>query len=318
MGKQRNYLLLVLRGCAMGAADVVPGVSGGTIAFITGIYEELIDSIKSIDLQALKMLFSFRIADFWKKINGNFLISVILGIGISIFSLAKLMTWLLAHHPLYIWSFFFGLIIASSLLVGKEIKTWNVFTILSLLAGACAAYTITVATPAETPNTWWFILLSGAIAICAMILPGISGAFILLLMGKYSFILGAVSNLNIPVLLLFAVGAIAGIISFSHLLSWLLKNYHTLTVSLLTGFMVGSLNKVWPWKETVQTYIDSHGVEQALIETNISPVRYQELTGTDPLIWQSIVMCILGFLLIYSIEMFAKKNANPIPKAENK
>ena len=240
MGKQRNYLLLVLRGCAMGAADVVPGVSGGTIAFITGIYEELIDSIKSIDLQALKMLFSLRIADFWKKINGNFLISVILGIGISIFSLAKLMTWLLAHHPLYIWSFFFGLIIASSLLVGKEIKTWNVFTILSLLAGACAAYTITVATPAETPNTWWFILLSGAIAICAMILPGISGAFILLLMGKYSFILGAVSNLNIPVLLLFAVGAIAGIISFSHLLSWLLKNYHTLTVSLLTGFIDGS------------------------------------------------------------------------------
>ena len=307
MGKPRNYLLLVLRGCAMGAADVVPGVSGGTIAFITGIYEELIDSIKSIDLQALKMLFGLRIADFWKKINGNFLISVILGIGISIFSLAKLMTWLLAHHPLYIWSFFFGLIIASSLLVGKEIKTWNVFTILSLLAGAGAAYTITVATPAETPNTWWFILLSGAIAICAMILPGISGAFILLLMGKYSFILGAVSNLNIPVLLLFAVGAIAGIISFSHLLSWLLKNYHTLTVSLLTGFMVGSLNKVWPWKETVKTYIDSHGVEQALIETNISPMRYETLNGQDPLIWEAILMCVAGFFLIWGIEYIGRK-----------
>lgn len=307
MEKKRNYLLLILRGCAMGAADVVPGVSGGTIAFITGIYEELINSIKSIDLQALKLLFSLRLGDFWKKINGTFLVSVVLGIAISIFSLAKLMTWLLEHHPIYIWSFFFGLIIASSVLVAKEIKQWNIFTIIALLAGAAAAYTITVMTPAETPNTWWFILLSGAIAICAMILPGISGAFILLLMGKYSYILGAVSSLNISVLLLFVVGAVAGIISFSHLLSWLLKNYHTLTVSLLTGFMIGSLNKVWPWKETIQTYVDSHGVEKALIESNVSPARFGELTQSDPLLWQAIVMCMLGFILIYGIESAAKR-----------
>lgn len=307
MEKKRNYLLLILRGCAMGAADVVPGVSGGTIAFITGIYEELINSIKSIDLQALKLIFSLRLGDFWKKINGNFLVSVVLGIAISIFSLAKLMTWLLEHHPIYIWSFFFGLIIASSVLVAKEIKQWNIFTIIALLAGAAAAYTITVMSPAETPNTWWFIILSGAIAICAMILPGISGAFILLLMGKYSYILGAVSSLNIGVLLLFVVGAIAGIISFSHLLSWLLKNYHTLTVSLLTGFMIGSLNKVWPWKETIQTYVDSHGVEKALIESNVSPARFGELTQSDPLLWQAIIMCVLGFILIYGIESAAKR-----------
>lgn len=307
MEKKRNYLFLVLRGCAMGAADVVPGVSGGTIAFITGIYEELINSIKSIDLQALKMLFSFKLSDFWNRINGNFLVSVVLGIAISIFSLAKLMTWLLEHHPIYIWSFFFGLIIASSVLVAKEIKKWNVFTVISLVAGACAAYTITVMTPAETPDSWWFIILSGAIAICAMILPGISGAFILLLMGKYSYILGAVSNLNIGVLLLFIVGAIAGIISFSHLLSWLLKNYHNLTVSLLTGFMIGSLNKVWPWKETIQTYIDSHGVEKALVESNISPARFQELTGNDALLWEAVVMCIAGFILIWGIETMGKK-----------
>lgn len=291
----------------MGAADVVPGVSGGTIAFITGIYEELINSIKSIDLQAIKLLFSFKFKEFWRKINGSFLISVVLGIGISIFSLAKLMTWLLEHHPIYIWSFFFGLIIASSVLVAKEIKRWNIFTVIALIAGACIAYTITVMTPAETPNTWWFIILSGAIAICAMILPGISGAFILLLMGKYSYILGAVSNLNIGIILLFVVGAIAGIISFSHLLAWLLKNYHTLTVSLLTGFMVGSLNKVWPWKETIQTYIDSHGVEKALVESNISPSRFAELTQANPLLWQAIVMCLLGFFLIYGIETFAKR-----------
>lgn len=307
MEKRKNYLLLVLKGCAMGAADVVPGVSGGTIAFITGIYEELINSIKGIDIQALKLLFTLRFADFWKKINGSFLISVVGGIAISIFSLAKLMTWLLENHPIYIWSFFFGLIIASSVLVAKEIKKWNIFTIIALIAGACIAYTITVMTPASTPNTWWFIILSGAIAICAMILPGISGAFILLLMGKYTFILGAVSGLNIGVLLLFVIGALLGITSFSHLLSWLLKNYHTLTVALLTGFMVGSLNKVWPWKETLQTYIDTHGVEKVLVETNVSPYRFEALTQNDALLWQAIIMCIFGFVLIYGIEMIGNK-----------
>ena len=304
---KRNYPLLILRGCAMGAADVVPGVSGGTIAFITGIYEELIDSIKSVDLQAVKLLLKFKLAEFWKKINGNFLISVIAGIGISIFSLAKLMTWLLENHPIYIWSFFFGLIIASSVLVAKEIKKWNIFTVISLILGAIIAYGITVMTPSETPDSWWFIILSGAIAICAMILPGISGAFILLLMGKYTYILGAVSAFNIGVLLLFAVGAVAGITSFSHLLSWLLKHHHTATVSLLTGFMVGSLNKVWPWKETLQTYTDSHGVEKALVESNISPVHFGELTGSDPLLWQAILMCIAGFLLIWGIETLGRK-----------
>ena len=291
MGKQKNYLLLVLKGCAMGAADVVPGVSGGTIAFITGIYEELIDSIKSIDLQALKLLLSLKFADFWKKINGSFLLGVAGGIAISIFSLAKLMTWLLEHHPIYIWSFFFGLIVASSVLI----------------AGGCIAYVITVMSPAETPNTWWFIILSGAIAICAMILPGISGAFILLLMGKYSYILGAVSSLNIGVMLLFIVGAVAGIISFSHLLSWLLKKYHTATVATLTGFMVGSLNKVWPWKETLETYTDSHGVVRPLVEANVSPHYFQELTQSDPLLVEAIVMCIVGFVLIYGIEFIGKK-----------
>lgn len=304
---KRNYPLLILRGCAMGAADVVPGVSGGTIAFITGIYEELIDSIKAVDLQAVKLLLKFKLAEFWEKINGNFLISVIAGIGISIFSLAKLMTWLLENHPIYIWSFFFGLIIASSVLVAKEIKKWNIFTVISLILGAVIAYGITVMTPSETPDSWWFIILSGAIAICAMILPGISGAFILLLMGKYTYILGAVSAFNIGVLLLFAVGAVAGITSFSHLLSWLLKHHHTATVSLLTGFMVGSLNKVWPWKETLQTYTDSHGVEKALVESNISPVHFGELTGSAPLLWQAILMCIAGFLLIWGIETLGRK-----------
>lgn len=306
MKEKRNYLLLILKGCAMGAADVVPGVSGGTIAFITGIYEELLNSIKSIDFVALKLLLSFKFVDFWKKINGTFLLSVICGIAISIFSLAKLMTWLLAHHPIYIWSFFFGLIIASSLLVSKEIKKWDIFTILSLLAGAAIAYAITAMSPTTTPDTWWFIILSGAIAICAMILPGISGAFILLLMGKYTYILTAVSKFDIGTMLLFITGAVAGIISFSHLLSWLLKNYHTLTVSLLTGFMLGSLNKVWPWKETLETYIDNHGAQQVLIETNVLPGKFETLTNSDPLMWQAVIMCVVGFLLIWGIEFIGK------------
>lgn len=307
MNSIHHYLLLILRGCAMGAADVVPGVSGGTIAFITGIYEELVNSIKSIDIQALKLLLQLKLKTFWKKINGNFLLAVIIGIGISIFSLAKLMTWLLTNHPIPIWSFFFGLIIASSVLVAQEIKHWRISTILALITGIFIAYLITVMTPTETPNSWWFIILSGAIAICAMILPGISGAFILLLMGKYSYILDAVSHLQISVLLLFAIGAASGIISFSHLLSWLLKKHHTITISLLTGFMLGSLNKVWPWKETIQTYINSHGEEKALIESNISPQQFEALTQSDPCLWQAILLCIIGFSLIFSIELVAKK-----------
>ena len=301
MEKKKNYLLLVLRGCAMGAADVIPGVSGGTIAFITGIYEELINSIRSIDLQALRLLGTFKFKEFWKHINGNFLVSVVAGIAISIFSLAKLMKYLLEFHPLYIWSFFFGLIIASALLVSKEVKKWDLFTITSLVVGAVVGYTITVLTPTSTPETWWFVLLSGAIAICAMILPGISGAFILLLLGKYEYIITAVSDFNIGILLVFLVGAVAGIISFSHLLSWLLKNYHGMTVALLTGFMVGSLNKIWPWKLTDTELINGTSFE---IERNVLPGTFEQ-AGKDPRPWQVLLMCLIGFLLIWGIEKLA-------------
>ncbi|MDR1756565.1 MAG: DUF368 domain-containing protein [Culturomica sp.] len=303
--QKQNYLLVTLKGIAMGAADVVPGVSGGTIAFITGIYEELLNSIKSIDLQAVKLLFTGKFAAFWKKVNGTFLLSLVCGIGISIFSLARLMTYLLANHPIEIWSFFFGLIIASSVLVAKEVARWNAATVIALLAGAAAAYLITVLSPATTPQTWWFVLFSGAIAICAMILPGISGAFILLLLGQYGYLMTAVSELNFPVIGVFAVGAIAGIISFSHLLSWLLKNFHAVTVATLTGFMIGSLNKVWPWKEPLDTYIDRHGVEQVITERNILPETF------DSGVWIALLMCLCGFFLIWGIEYAAgriKKN----------
>lgn len=301
-----RYIVLALKGCAMGMADVVPGVSGGTIAFISGIYEELLDSIRSVNATALKLLLKLRLGEFWRHINGSFLLPVLLGIAIAIFSLARLMTYLLTYHPIAIWSFFFGLIIASALLVARQIGRWDWRSLLAFVAGAAAAWWITVATPAETPNDWWFVMLSGAIAICAMILPGISGAFILLLLGKYQYIMQAVGDLNIPVIVIFVVGAAAGIISFSHLLSWLLKHWHDVTVAVLMGFMVGSLNKVWPWKEVVETYTDSHGKIMPLVESNVAPGRFEALTQQDALLAEAIVLCIVGFLAIYCIELAAR------------
>lgn len=304
--KFSRYIVLALKGCAMGMADVVPGVSGGTIAFISGIYEELLDSIRSVDATALRLLLRFRLAEFWRHINGRFLLPVLLGIAVAIFSLARLMTYLLTNHPIAIWSFFFGLIVASALLVARQIGRWDWRTVLAFAVGAAAAWWITVATPAETPDDWWFVMLSGAIAICAMILPGISGAFILLLLGKYQYIMHAVGKFDIPVIAVFVIGAAAGIISFSHLLSWLLKHWHDVTVAVLMGFMVGSLNKVWPWKETVETYLDSHGVAQPLVQNNIAPGTFEQLTGQPSLLVQAILLGIVGFLVIYGIELVAR------------
>ena len=290
-------LLLALKGCAMGMADVVPGVSGGTIAFISGIYEELIESIRQVDLTALRLLCRGRFRELWQHINGAFLLPVLLGIGIAIFSLARLMTWLLANHPIEIWSFFFGLIIASALLVARQIDRWTIPTVASMLVGIGVAWWITVASPAQTPETWWFILLAGAIAICAMILPGISGAFILLLLGKYQYIMTAIGELNLPVILIFAVGAVAGIVSFSHLLSWLLKHRRDVTVATLVGFMVGSLNKVWPWRVSL--------VEESLAERNVLPGTFEATMAQDNRLWLAAALCAAGFLTIWGIERIA-------------
>lgn len=292
-----KYLLLWLKGCAMGTADVVPGVSGGTIAFISGIYGELIDAIRSVDATALRLLVRLRFRELWRHIDGAFLLPVFLGIATAVFSLARLMTWLLAHHPVAVWSFFFGLIVASALFVAREVGRWEWRSVAALLIGASVAWWITVATPAETPETWWFVMLAGAIAICAMILPGISGAFILLLLGKYQFILQAVGDLNMPVILLFLAGAVVGIVSFSHLLSWLLRHWHDVTVAVLMGFMIGSLNKVWPWKEVVESYVDSHGRVQPLVEANVWPASFD---------WQALLLCAAGFASIYGIELAAR------------
>lgn len=248
MRKFSSYAMITLKGIGMGAADVIPGVSGGTIAFLTGIYEELLGSIKSINTQALKLLFTGRLGQFWKHINGNFLISLILGIGISFFSLAKLMQYLMANEPIPLWSFFFGLIIASAILILKDIDLTKIKHLLALAIGIAAGAAICLISPTETPNDLWFIFLCGAIAICAMILPGISGSFILLLLGKYEYMLKALTDLNIVLILTFVVGAAIGIVSFSHFLTWLLNKYHVTTISALAGIMIGSLVKVWPWQ----------------------------------------------------------------------
>ncbi len=302
----KDYLVLVLKGISMGAADVIPGVSGGTIAFITGIYEELINSIKSINLHAIKLFFSGKFAEFWKTINGTFLISVVLGIGISVFSLAKGLKFLLDHYPILVWAFFFGLIVASAVYVSKTIKKWNISTIIAGIAGIIIAYFITIISPAEANTTYWFIFLSGAIAICAMILPGISGSFILVLLGMYKFILEAVGNLQIAVILTFMAGALIGIIAFSNVLSWLLKKFHNQTIALLAGFMVGSLNKVWPWKEVTKTFTDRHGEIKPLVEQNILPGTYEQITGNNALLFWAVLLAIFGFAIIFVIEGLTK------------
>ncbi|MEE9463412.1 MAG: DUF368 domain-containing protein [Bacteroidales bacterium] len=303
----RDFGVLVLKGMGMGAADVVPGVSGGTIAFITGIYEELINSIKNINFRTISTLWKEGLPAFWKAVNGNFLLSIVAGILISVLSLARILEYLLVNHPVLIWSFFFGLIIGSAIFVARSIEKWNIGTFISLLAGIAIAWIITSFTPAETSEAYWFIFLAGALAICAMILPGISGSFILLLLGKYQFVLSALNEGRISVIAVLLTGALTGIIAFSHLLSWLLEKFHHLTIALLAGFMIGSLNKIWPWKVTVETYIDSHGEIQPLLQDNVLPGRFISETGTDPQILWAVVLALAGFLLIFLFEGMSKK-----------
>lgn len=294
----KHYLGVAFKGMCMGAADVVPGVSGGTIAFLMGIYQELINSIKSVNAKAFKLLFTGKIVEFWNHINGTFLLSLFIGILISVFSFAKLLQYLLLNYPIHIWSFFFGLILASAIYVLKGLDKWSVQNIISLLVGAAIAAFICLASPAETPNEYWFVFLSGAIAICAMILPGISGSFILLLLGKYAFVMEAVSTLNIPVLVVFAAGALIGIISFSHFLGWLLKKFYMQTIALLAGFMIGSLLKVWPWKNP--------GIVEG-VDFPASPFTYEQITGNSSYIGFSIIFAVVGIAIVLLIEILATK-----------
>ncbi len=286
----------------MGAADVVPGVSGGTIAFISGIYEELITSINNIDLSLIKIWKNEGFKAFWLKLNGNFLVSLFLGIFISLFSLATLVSWLLENEPILLWSFFFGLVAASIFFVGKEITKWNLGTIVILLLGAAIAYFITTLPASENSTSLPYLFISGALAVCAMILPGISGAFILVLLGSYKTILDAVHERDIKVIITVALGAIFGLLSFAKLLKWMFSHYKNLTLALLTGFILGSLNKIWPWKLVLETKIIGDKIIP-IKEQNISPFNFEG----DPQLMFAIIAAIIGFSLIFILEKVASK-----------
>jgi len=305
MNRLVSYFLLFMKGIAMGGADVVPGVSGGTIAFITGIYEKLLNSIKSVDLQALNYLKKFQIKELWEHINGTFLVVLFGGIVTSFLSLSKLITYLLDAYPIQLWSFFFGLIIISALMVLREIKKWNASVFVAIIIGALVAYFITDAVPSETPDSPWFLFIVGAVAICAMILPGISGSFIVLLFGKYEYMMTALNERKLVDIMIFSAGCLVGILSFARVISWLFKKYHNITVGVLSGFMIGALNKVWPWKETIETYVDRHDEIKPLYEVNILPNEYLAKTGMEPHFIEAIGFAAAGFFIVLFIDRLA-------------
>lgn len=300
----------------MGAADVVPGVSGGTIAFITGIYEELIDSINRINIEAIKTLKSNGLKAAWTHINGNFFVALFLGIGISILSLAKGISWLLEHQPVLLWSFFFGLVLASIFFVGKQVKQWSLSTVISFVVGAVIAYAITILPASGTNDASWYIFLSGAIAICAMILPGISGSFILVLLGSYALVLEAIHERNLTIIAIFGAGAATGLLAFSRLLKLMFAKFHNVTVAVLSGFLLGSLNKIWPWKSVEEVLVKHAGeaneeivnvVERAVLPSNFTTPVIQEgkvvdQLIADPQLGMAIALCITGIVLILALE----------------
>ena len=312
-----DYFLITLKGLAMGGADVVPGVSGGTVAFIAGIYEELINTINNVDLKFFKNWKEQGLLMAWNKMNGNFLVALLLGIAISILSFAKLITYLLKTHPIVIWSFFFGLIIASVVYMFKEITQWKWNSILALMIGTAFAYFITILKPVESPDGYLYLFISGFIAIIAMILPGISGSFILLLMGSYEAVMETINNARDGLftgnfdmfkeaflkIVVFALGALLGIKLFSKVLKWLFEHYKNLTLALLIGFMIGALNKIWPWKKVLETRINSKGDEVPFLEQSVWPTAFDG----EPKIFLAILFSIIGFMLIFILEFVANK-----------
>ena len=317
--------MIAVKGACMGAADVIPGVSGGTIAFITGIYDQLIGSINSINGEAIKLFFSGRFKEFWKHINGSFLVSLFCGILFSVLTLAGLMQYLLEHHPIQTWAFFFGLIVASSIFILKGIEGWNMKYAIFVIFGIILGVVVCTLSPTQTPDALWFIFLSGAIAICAMILPGISGSFILLILGKYKFIMGAITGLtsgaavgeSMVILSVFAVGAVCGLLSFSKFLHWLLGRYHKQTLLVLAGFIIGSLVKVWPWSN-MEAIVTAQFPEIAdMVRATAEPVPAEILSDyipqVDLQIGSAILFALLGFSLVTGIEtagkLLSKNNA---------
>jgi len=286
----------------MGAANVIPGVSGGTMALILGIYEELINAIRSINLKFVRLITIFNIKEALSTVSWPFLLPVGLGVLLATFSLAEILSWLLDRYPIIVWSFFFGLIVSSVITVSRVIKQWRISTIVAIVVGTIIAYGFFGVIPVSTPNAPWFIFGSGFIAICAMILPGISGAYVLVLLGKYHYILEALNNKDFFTLFIIGAGALVGLISFAQILGWLLKRYYDLIMAILIGLMCGSLRKIWPWKETVTTFIDSHGKEIPSLQSNIIPSSF-----TSEVVYALLFM-LIGILVIWGLDLWARKN----------
>lgn len=289
----------------MGVAEVIPGVSGGTVAFITGIHDELLHSLKAIDRESLELIKRKRFYDFWSKINGSFLLTVFGGIITSFLFFARLMVYLLKHQPILVWSFFFGVILISAPLVLREIRHWNFAIVITFFLGAAIAYLVTILSPAQTPEALWFIFFSGMFAISSMIIPGISGVFILLLISKYQYMVNALINGNILVIIVFLAGCIIGLLSFSRILKWILDNYRSTAVALLAGIMLGSLNKVWPWRQVQEYVTNSKGEQVPAFDKSILPWHYFATTGKDPQVFQAILMIALGVFIVVLIEKIA-------------
>ena len=323
-------IMVAVKGACMGAADVIPGVSGGTIAFIMGIYDEFVGSLASVNGEAVRLLLKGQFKAFWKHINGSFLLSLVIGIGISVVVLAGLMQHLLEWYPIQTWAFFFGLIVASSIFILRGISGWGWREVLTLIFGILLGAVVCTLSPTQTPDALWFIFLSGAIAICAMILPGISGSFILLILGKYQFIMGVISDLvsgvnfgqNLLILSTFGVGAIVGILSFSKFLHWLLARWQKPTMLVLAGFIIGSLVKVWPWSNKDAIVCSQFAGASTLEETmsavqgsGLGPDAAQEIFDTtiaryvdliDPMIGSAVIFALIGFFLVTGIEIAGK------------
>lgn len=323
MGKLASYLGVTVKGICMGAADVIPGVSGGTIAFITGIYDKFVGSLNNIDSSAVKMLFKGKFKELWEHINGTFLVSLFAGIFISVITLAKLMQYLLSSHPIETWAFFFGLIVASVIFIGKGVEKWRGKDYLLYLLGIALGVVICTLSPTNTPEALWFIFISGAIAICAMILPGISGSFILLILGKYQYIMGVISDLtsginvmnNLIIIGVFGVGAVVGLLSFSKFLHWLLAKYKRQTILVMVGFITGSLVKVWPWSNMEAIAISQFPELQALPEGVITSTLPGFIDNVEMHYLSAAIFAIIGFSLITGIEIAGKVIAK---KRENK
>lgn len=309
-----NGLATALKGAAMGIAEVIPGVSGGTIAFITGIYERLLHSIKAI--LGPGIIQAFRrggIKEAWRYIDGSFMSALLAGMASGVIAGVFGISHLLAHYPQLVWSFFFGLILASALMLFRQVGEWNVKTITALVLTSLAALYYTLASPAQGIHQLWFVFVSGTIAISALMLPGVSGSFILVLLGMYAYVLGAVkqflSQLDMAsgvVVVTFALGCLVGLATFSRILTWTFKHHYHIAMAGLTGFLIGSLNKIWPWKEVVSWRADSHGEQVALLEKSILPAQYEG----DPMVLGCIALAIAGFVTVVLMEKLGK---NPSP-----